>query len=264
MSAIFLFLVYPLMYKLGKKAIENEKIRDFVPMGIGLFLILTEIYKQILVTYHYNWEYHFYIFPFQLCSVPMYTAALIPALKNQKVKNSFFSFMAFFGMIGGVSVMIYQKSVLTWEDYSLDWHSIFWHLSLIALGIFSASYLRLGSGTLKRNIKILSSGSTVFVLCVIIAELLNFMIIINHGYNELTAGGNLFYISMFMYNLDIPVLKIVTSHCGWYIGLIGYTFVLLLGGFVLSLLYIGLNRLSKIIYNKVISTIKARTNSLKS
>ena len=250
MSAVFAIFVYPLLYKLGKAGRANEKIRDYVPMTIGLILIGTEIYKQILMLYHFNWKYHFYLFPFQLCSVPMYTAALIPVIKNQKLKDSLFSFMAVYGMIGGLSVMIYQKSVLTWEDYSLNWHSIFWHLSLIALGIFSASYLRIGSGSFNRNAKILSYGSIVFVICVILAEIMNFMIVMNKGYNEYTSGGNLFYISMFMYNLDIPILKIVISHCGWYIGLIGYTSVLLLGGLVLSLLYMGFNRLNKAITNK--------------
>ena len=170
MSAVFAIFVYPLLYKLGKAGRANEKIRDYVPMTIGLILIGTEIYKQILMLYHFNWKYHFYLFPFQLCSVPMYTAALIPVIKNQKLKDSLFSFMAVYGMIGGLSVMIYQKSVLTWEDYSLNWHSIFWHLSLIALGIFSASYLRIGSGSFNRNAKILSYGSIVFVICVILAE----------------------------------------------------------------------------------------------
>ena len=88
MSAVFAIFVYPLLYKLGKAGRANEKIRDYVPMTIGLILIGTEIYKQILMLYHFNWKYHFYLFPFQLCSVPMYTAALIPVIKNQKLTVS--------------------------------------------------------------------------------------------------------------------------------------------------------------------------------
>ena len=50
---------------------------------------------------------------------------------------------------------------------------------------------------------------------------------------------------MFMFNLDIPILSTVTSTCGWYIGFIGYTFVLLLGGFVILNVYRLINFLSK-------------------
>ena len=61
MSAVFAIFVYPLLYKLGKAGRANEKIRDYVPMTIGLILIGTEIYKQILMLYHFNWKYHFYL-----------------------------------------------------------------------------------------------------------------------------------------------------------------------------------------------------------
>ena len=55
----------------------------------------------------------------------------------------------------------------------------------------------------------------------------------------------MFYISMFMFNLDIPVLSTVTSTCGWYVGFIGYSFVLMLGGFAIFSAYYGINQLSK-------------------
>ena len=250
---LFLIFIYPLMFYLGRKARTNGKIRDYFTMTMGLILISTEIYKQILFAYHYNFEgdYHWSLFPFQLCSIPMYTSAIMPLAKNDKLRKSLFSFMALYGMLGGLSVTLYQSSVLTREDYSLDYQSIIWHFALIALGIYSATYLNIGSLSFKKSLKLYQYGTFAFLGFLILAEIINLLIVLNHGYNEFTAGGNMFYISMFMFNLDIPVLSTITSTCGWYVGFIGYTFVLMLGAFVIFSAYYGLNKLTlKILANQ--------------
>lgn len=243
---IFLIFIYPLMFYLGRKARTNDKIRDYFTMIMGLILISTEIYKQILFAYHYNFEgdYHWSLFPFQLCSIPMYTSAIMPLARNEKLRKSLFAFMALYGMLGGLSVTLYQSSVLTREDYSLDYQSIIWHFGLIALGIYSATYLNIGSLSFKKSLKLYQYGTFAFLGFLILAEIINLLIVLNHGYNEFTAGGNMFYISMFMFNLDIPILSTVTSTCGWYVGFIGYTFVLMLGAFVIFSAYYGLNKLT--------------------
>lgn len=250
---LFLIFIYPLIFYIGRKARTNDKIRDYFTMTMGLILISTEIYKQILFAYHYNFEgdYHWSLFPFQLCSIPMYTSAIMPLARNEKLRKSLFSFMALYGMLGGLSVTLYQTSVLTREDYSLDYQSIIWHFALIALGIYSATYLNIGSLSFKKSLKLYQYGTFAFLGFLILAEIINLLIVLNHGYNEFTAGGNMFYISMFMFNLDIPVLSTITSTCGWYVGFIGYTFVLMLGAFVIFSAYYGLNKLTlKILANQ--------------
>ena len=250
---LFLIFIYPLMFYLGRKARTNDKIRDYFTMTMGLILISTEIYKQILFAYHYNFEgdYHWSLFPFQLCSIPMYTSAIMPLARNEKLRKSLFSFMALYGMLGGLSVTLYQSSVLTREDYSLDYQSIIWHFALIALGIYSATYLNIGSLSFKKSLKLYQYGTFAFLGFLILAEIINLLIVLNHGYNEFTAGGNMFYISMFMFNLDIPVLSTITSTCGWYVGFIGYTFVLMLGAFAIFSAYYSLNKLTlKILANQ--------------
>ena len=259
----FLFFIFPLMVFLGLKARKNDKIRDYLTMGIGLLLISTEIYKQILFAYHYNFEgpYHWSLFPFQLCSIPMYTSAIMPLIKKDKIKKSLFSFMALYGMLGGLSVTIYQSSVLTWADYSLDYQSIVRHFMLVALGIYSATYLNIGSETFKKSLKLYQYGTFTFLLFLVVAEIINLLIVLNHGYNEYTEGGNMFYISMFMFNLDIPVLSTVTSTCGWYIGFIAYTFVLMLGAFAIFSAYYGIKKLTqKIKLDDKIKNLKSKLN----
>ena len=243
---LFLFLVFPLCFYLGRQARKDKRLEKITVFTIGILLITTEIYKQLLFAYHYNFDsYHWDLFPFQLCSIPMYTAVIVAFLKDGKFKTGLYSFMALFGMLGGLAVTFYQNSVLTWEDYSLDYQSIIWHFALVGLGIYSATYLNIGSKTFKEDLKTYEYGALVFLACLIMAEIINLLIVLNHGYNEYTQGGNMFYISMFMFNLDIPILSTVTSTCGWYIGFIGYTFVLLLGGFVILNAYRLINFLNK-------------------
>ena len=55
----------------------NEKQNKIVLGCVGGFLAVTEIYKQLF--YYYvigNCSYQWWIFPFQLCSVPMYTCLI--------------------------------------------------------------------------------------------------------------------------------------------------------------------------------------------
>lgn len=236
-------IVFPLFVYAGIKARNNKKIRDLLPFITGTFLILTEIYKQLLVTYHYNREYHYYIFPFQLCAIPMYTSFLVIFIKNEKIKNALFAFMAQYGMLGGVAVMLYQPSVLTWEDHSLNAHSIIWHELLIALGVFSAAYLNYGKNNYHEMIKKYLSGTGVFIGVVLVAEILNLLIVLNHGYNDYTSGGNLFYISMFMYNLDIPIFNEILPRFGWYVGFLLYTFALSLAGFIFANIYYSITKI---------------------
>ena len=242
MFVIFLVSVFPLSYYFGKKSQASRKTEIIFLISVGGFLVLTEIYKQLLYTYHYNREYHFDIFPFQLCATPMYISILIPMVKKEKIRNCLYSFLAFYGMIGGVSVTLYQQSVLTWEDYFLDYHSIIWHFLLVALGIFAAAHLKLGENNYQANMKKLLQGTYVFIIVVLIAEMLNLLIILNYGYNDYTNGGNLFYISMFMINLDITILRFVTSRFGWYVGLVGYVVTLILAAYLISLFYMLLGK----------------------
>ena len=59
--------------KFGRK--HDEKIDNKVIFGIGLFLVIIELYKQIFYTLDAH-RYQWYAFPFQFCSVPMYVALI--------------------------------------------------------------------------------------------------------------------------------------------------------------------------------------------
>jgi hypothetical protein len=58
---------------------------------VGSFLILTEIYKQLFYYFFMNDNsYVWWIFPFQLCSVPMYLCIIAIFLKPGPLRNGIY------------------------------------------------------------------------------------------------------------------------------------------------------------------------------
>ena len=131
---VFLFLtLLVLVISLIKiKKLDTKKM-DKVMFGCGLFLLLTEIYKQLLcslVVYPNGYPWH--LFPFQLCSVPMYLFLIVPFLKEGKVKTAIYSFLGYFMTMSGV--MFYLIPSLS-HVLSVSIHSMIWHMILIVIGI---------------------------------------------------------------------------------------------------------------------------------
>ena len=52
----FVIFIYPLMFYLGRKARNNNKIRDYFTMAMGLFLISTEIANEIILLYKHGFH----------------------------------------------------------------------------------------------------------------------------------------------------------------------------------------------------------------
>ena len=70
--AVCVLLAYLLRHtgKRGNKA---------VLLSVGIFLAVTELYKQLFYYYYIgDHTYQWWIFPFQLCSVPMYLCLIAP------------------------------------------------------------------------------------------------------------------------------------------------------------------------------------------
>ncbi len=99
----------------------------------GLFLAVSEIYKQLFLTLvvHpgvYDWWY----FPFQLCSVPMYLCLLLPFLPSGG-KKIFAAFLQDYSLLGGFMALA-EPSGLMHPYVTLTLHGFFWHFALIFIG----------------------------------------------------------------------------------------------------------------------------------
>ncbi len=127
--AVSLLLAY-LLRRTGEKA--NRRIL----VGVSLFLIIAEVYKQLFYYYHIGGgSYQWWIFPFQLCSVPMYLCLLAAFIPDGKLKNSIYDFMLSYNLMGGLMALI-EPSGIVHGYWTLTLHAFVWHISLIFLGMY--------------------------------------------------------------------------------------------------------------------------------
>ena len=78
-----------------------EKVLFF----IGIFLLTSEILKQLLLTFVMNnGHYNLWYFPFQLCSLPMYLLVLYPFFHTEPARNTILGFLSTYNLLGGIAV----------------------------------------------------------------------------------------------------------------------------------------------------------------
>ena len=111
----------------------DDRAFDRLVAGLGIFLAVTEIFKQICLFRaaggHYDWWY----FPFQLCSMPMYMCLACTFSHSGRVRRLLCTFMHNFSLLGALAV-IFDTSGLYHESLLLTAHSFLWHILIIFLG----------------------------------------------------------------------------------------------------------------------------------
>lgn len=193
----------------------NNRQNRIVLGVVGGFLILTELYKQLFYTYVIgNGTYQWWIFPFQLCSVPMYVCIICAFCKNEKFNSWLYNFMFAFNLMGG-AISFAEPSGLNHAYWTLTLHAYVWHMTLVFLGFYLFFSKRAGTDA-KGYLKALA----VFGVCCVIAQ------IFNVSFKDL-GGVNMFYISPFKRN-PIAVFKDFYNSLGWLITMILYLTALVL------------------------------------
>ena len=113
-----------------------DRTYDRILFSCGLFLLLTECYKQCFLYFiidkcHYDW----WFFPFQLCSLPMYLCLLLPFLKHKSMKTAVCTFLQDFNLLGGLAALIVSEG-FRGIHWTLTLHGYIWHLFLVFIGLF--------------------------------------------------------------------------------------------------------------------------------
>ncbi|MBE7075525.1 MAG: hypothetical protein E7375_00450 [Clostridiales bacterium] len=202
----------------------NDKQNRIFLLFIGLFLILTEIYKQLF--YYYvigNGNYVWWIFPFQLCSVPMYLCIVCGLCKNEKFNKYLYDFMFAFNFFGGIITFI-EPSGINHPYLMLTLHAYVWHMLLIFLG-FYLYFSKRACVSWKGYLK----GLSVLGVSVVVAQIINACL-------KGIDGANMFYISPYVGN-QLVFFKDFYSHNGWLANMCLYLFGLVLAGAIIF--YIG-------------------------
>ena len=138
---------------LPSAAKRNGKTTDRVVLVYGLIMLAAEIYKQIFFTVETG-EYPWNLFQWQFCSTPMFAAVTAPLLKNGRVKDAIYRFLAFFGLIAGIMTIIIPEGFY-WDYVTITCHSFFWHTSIVIIGL----YLIIAKGSRSRSKTSFANGS---------------------------------------------------------------------------------------------------------
>lgn len=255
-------------FSLGIKLRYKIKKANLVYFLLGLFLLIFEIYKQF--TYnkirgfdHFN-GYAFEIFPFQLCSIPMFIALIMPFIKVGNKRDTLIAFVGVYATIGGTVTIFYnQKALFWWSDIGIYIHTITWHLVLMMLGLFSITYLKIGKGHFLRNLKIYFNTLVIFISFTLIAQFINFIVPFVLGRCDCMAfNANMFYISMYYPSTIWPLKQLWELSpgplgYGWVLAYLVYLLALTIFSFLVMIIYYILYRLfSKFKFKYRVSHLK--------
>src|SRR5574344_34970 len=142
---------------LGIRFRNNKKAANITVFCLGLLLLSTELYKQIcrnMMRGMQFGEYAFEIFPWQICSIPMFISLLMP-LFRRRGRDTLFMFMGVYSMMGGFfALFANQQGLFGWGDVGIYVQTILWHVVLLWLGFFSLGYLSIGKYGYKRNMRV--------------------------------------------------------------------------------------------------------------
>lgn len=173
-----LFITVPFIILLSYKSrFLKAKQQTAFLFALGVLLLLMEVYKQrftydIVNHHHYLW----WIFPFQLCSLPMYLCICLPFLHHQ---TQWKTFLMDISLLGGSMALLFPEGMMS-SYLILTLHSFLWHFILLLIGFHLAF-------TIDSSVSIVSC-SCKFLFCAGIATLGNLLL---HTYGEI----NLFYIN---------------------------------------------------------------------
>ncbi len=232
----FVFLVGALAVIL---ALRCSKLPDrafrAVLAGCGLFLILTEVYKISFYVYAVDepvpiGQFKWWVFPFQLCSVPMYFCLLGAFLPEGRFRRAILDFMAVFNLMSG-AVAFTEPSGLNHEYWTLTLHAYIWHMLLVFIGLAIAF-----SPQMRWKIRTYLRAVAVFLGLSALAFCINLI------FWRAAAGDiNMFYVGPQIN--PIIVFKTIATNYGWYVCTPIYLLALSLGAFVFYLLMKGVNAL---------------------
>ncbi len=191
--------------------------------GIGTFLAICEIYKQLFYFYYIgDGSYQWWIFPFQMCSVPMYLCIIAPFLKPGRIQSGMYHFMMIYNLMGGIMSLI-EPSGLLHSYWTLTLHAFIWHTILIFVGL----YLGFSSQTTARWADFRLSTWTLLALCLT-------AFCINLVFWDVSGGDiNMFFVGP--QKSSLAVFSTIAEACGWYVGTLIYIPAMCLGGLVVFL-----------------------------
>ena len=203
-----------------KNASDNTLRRVFLILWI--VLIVGEIYREFImgasveggaVKYTYQW----FLFPFQICSAPLYALPLIVFLRDGRVRDAVCAYMMTFSFFGGLAVMFLPTDVLC-HIVGVNIQAMVHHGSQVVIGLVLAIRNRE-----RYNLRFFLGAIYSFITVLAIAMTLNLAV----HYALASVGRydtfNLFFISPF-HDCHLPILSLVRAAAPYPVFLLSYVF----------------------------------------
>lgn len=207
----------------------SERTNNIMLFFVGFFLLFCEVYKQLFYTYIIgHGEYQWWIFPFQLCSVPMYLCLILPFFKQGPFKKAIYTFLATYNLLGGF-VALFEPSGLSHEYVTLTLHAFVWHLLLVFVGFYL-----IASGRVAHKLKEFLYSVVIFAILCVIAQIINIVF--------RKESIKMFYISPF-HTTPLIVFKQIEEATNWVVNMVVYLIALTIGAFAFFIIAYGIQKL---------------------
>lgn len=209
----------------------DERKHRLLLLSIGIFLVICEIYKQLMyeVVLEPGNGYRWGNFSFQLCSIPMYLCLILPFLKEGTLRRSLSGLLMSYNLLGGF-IAFFEPSGLFHGHWTLTGHALVWHMILVFLG----AYIGL-SGRGCRNGKDYRNTTAAFLVLCLMAFCINcaFWQISDHQIKMFFLGPA---------NSPIIVFKQISEMFGWVVCNLIYIPCVCLGAYLVYRLFVLLHR----------------------
>lgn len=218
---IFLVVFVPaaVLLCIKLKEVSDSTLRR-VFLALWIILVVGEIYREFILGASVdggsiNYSFQWYLFPFQICSAPLYALPLIVFLPDGKVRDAVCAYMMTFSFFGGLAVMFLPTDVLC-HVVGVNIQAMVHHGSQVIIGLVLAVRNR---G--KYNFKYFLGAIYSFLTVLAVAMTLNITV-----HNALVAVGkgdtfNLFFISPY-HGCHLPLLSIVRDVAPYPVFLLTY------------------------------------------
>ena len=205
----------------------------------GVIVILAEIYKLFVYSFSIDgdrlvFDFQWYVFPWQFCSMPMYVSVLTGLIKKGKVHRSLMAFLATFAVFGGACVMFYPGDVF-YSNLGVNVQTMICHGSMLTMGIYLYA-----SGYVKAEHKTILRAIPVFAVAVGMAVLMNEVFYRSGILNGETC--NLFFVSPHFPG-TLPVYSTIQGIVPYPWSLILYIVCFSLAAYVMLLIAMGIKAL---------------------
>ena len=225
-----------------RKKISTKAV-NVTMLIVGVAMIVFEIYKQVIMNFDNGAfePYHWYIFPFQFCSTPMYLMVLAGILRKGKVYDCIVSYLGTFALFAGLAVMFLPTTVFI-PTIGINIQTMFVHGGMVVIGV-----LLLATQTAKVEWKTILKAMIVFGIMVVVALIMN--IIWHYAGPAEEHTFNMFFISPW-YNCELPILQMVQYATPYPIFLLAYIIGFSVCATIILSMAIGIKKLHEIINKK--------------